>query len=217
MNRAITAATHIKSAMPALAPLVDALGPLELPRGRRTPLWDAVPKIIVGQMLSGHVADVIYTRVQKAAGSVGAQYPWMLADAQLRACGVSSRKIQTLRAFGVTLQTQPDIVSIWPELDYQELVNEVRKIWGLGEWSAAMLAIFHFEHEDIFPYSDGSLARALRFIQTNHTQPESRIDTDAASPFRSYLALYLWKALDQDYLKLNNHHITPNLPDSSPQ
>jgi DNA-3-methyladenine glycosylase II len=200
MKRANAAAKHIKSVLPLVAPIVEATGPVALPRGGETPLWVAVPKIIVGQMLSGHVADVIYARVQKAIEEQAVPYAWKLPVAQLRACGVSSRKIRTLQAFGSTYQSQPSIAVQWPQLPYDELRDQVGKIWGLGEWSASMLAIFHFGHEDVFPHSDGSLLRALRILSKFQNVPIDEFDTSKASPYRTYLALHLWKALDQGHL-----------------
>ena len=60
-----------------------------------------------------------------------------------------------------------------------------------------------FGHENVFPAGNGSLARALKSISERKRQKHSKpLDIDRASPYRSYLALYLWQMLDSGELEL---------------
>ncbi|TPW11131.1 MAG: 3-methyladenine DNA glycosylase, partial [Halothiobacillaceae bacterium] len=67
---------------------------------------------------------------------------------------------------------------------------------GLSRWSASMLGIFYFAMEDIYPEIDGTIMRVQRLLQGRNIE----LNPEAVSPYRSYLALYLWKLLDEGLL-----------------
>ena len=73
----------------------------------------------------------------------------------------------------------------------------------MGDWTASILALFYVGHEDVFPAGDGSLQRAITALQRIGTKRSRRykFDPERAQPFRSYLALYLWQALDTGMLE----------------
>lgn len=66
----------------------------------------------------------------------------------------------------------------------------------MSDWTASILAIFHFGHEDVFPHNDGSINRALSKIGY---VPEN-FDPLPAALYRSYLAMYLWSILDRNII-----------------
>ena len=73
---------------------------------------------------------------------------------------------------------------------------------GPSHGPAAILAIFHFGHEDLYPEGDGSLKRAEKLLGIKHLVSGYKIQPELASPYRSYLALYLWRALGEGNLSL---------------
>ena len=81
----------------------------------------------------------------------------------------------------------------WPLLDCDDLLREVQQIKGVGPWSASILAMFHFAHEDLFPIQDSSLRKAIALLK----ERDVIIIPERATPYRSYLACYLWQLLDQ--------------------
>ena len=85
-------------------------------------------------------------------------------------------------------------------MEWNTLCESVCGFWGMSEWTASILAIFHFGHEDVYPNGDGSLRRAEKLVSMMRFDDDYRIRSDLAAPYRSYLALYLWKALDEGYL-----------------
>jgi DNA-3-methyladenine glycosylase II len=77
--------------------------------------------------------------------------------------------------------------------------NEVTAFWGMSDWSAAILSIFYFGHEDVFPASDGTLLRVQALLQSAG-YVNANVGGAEAAPYRSYLALYLWKLNDDGLL-----------------
>lgn len=188
--------SHIHTNLPELRDLLDVVGVQQMPQSLDVDLAEALGKIVIGQMLSGSVADVIYKRVQKKLCDQGGRYVWDLLPDDLIACGLSRRKIKTFQEFGNSFQAAPEIIMAWHHMGFEELRKSVCEYWGLGEWSAAMLAIFHLGIIDVFPASDGSLFRAIEILQRRG----AIIKPELASPYRSYLCLYLWAGLDRGYI-----------------
>jgi DNA-3-methyladenine glycosylase II len=151
-------------------------------------------------MLSRKAAASIYSRLQTKAKEEGLSGTWELRDAHLAACGVSSRKIKTIKCFRTNYIRDPGYYQNWKNLSPNSLLQEVNKQWGMSDWTSNMLSIFHFGHEDVFPENDGSIKRALNLAHELINR-SAKLDPKAAKPYRSYLALYLWQALDHGILK----------------
>jgi DNA-3-methyladenine glycosylase II len=75
----------------------------------------------------------------------------------------------------------------------KELITDVTRLKGVGPWTASILAMFHFAHQDLFPIQDSSLRKAMSLLKDQGIL----IIPERAQPYRSYLACYLWDMLDQ--------------------
>lgn len=190
---------HIRGELPALDPLIAATGEVALPRASSEPVADALVRIVAGQMLSRTAAQSILARMQAAADRVGCGALYNLPDTELRGCGLSGRKARTIALIAQMATEEPDRLETWRTLPFDELRGEVSQVWGLSDWSASVLGIFHFAQPDVFPMSDGSLARAIRLVEQQVPKIGDRLRHEAAAPFRSYLALTLWAALDNGH------------------
>lgn len=195
-----SAYAHIRAELPALDPLIAATREVALPTMSNEPVADALVRIVAGQMLSRSAAQSILARMKGAADRSGCSALYDLPDAELRACGLSGRKAKTIALIAEMAGSEPGRLESWRGLPFNELRREVSQVWGLSDWSASVLGIFHFGQPDVFPMSDGSLVRAIRLIEQQVPKIGERLDHDAAAPFRSYLALTLWTALDNGHL-----------------
>jgi DNA-3-methyladenine glycosylase II len=190
---------HIRTALPQIRPMLDYLGPIELPQPSLVSIPEAVVKIVIGQMLSNSAARAIYSRVSKATESAGTIGSWLLQDDVLLSCGLSKRKVRTIREFSEAYNGNAAMIEVWPSLEYEELVEEVSRFWGLSIWTADMLAIFHFGHGDVFPASDGSIKRAMEQAGITFGIDENDWRIGSLSPHRTYFSLCLWKSIDVGY------------------
>lgn len=192
--------SHIKKNFPFLEPLIQRTGVVPLPNSSEEPVADALVRIVVGQMLSQVAARSIVARMVSAAEAAGCGPLYHLPVSELRACGLSGRKARTISLIAELADQDPNGLEGWRELPFEELRRKVGSIWGLSDWSASILGIFHFAEPDVFPVSDGSLARAIRLVEQQYLLSEERLEHEAASPFSSYLAILLWHALDNGHL-----------------
>jgi DNA-3-methyladenine glycosylase II len=125
--------------------------------------------------------------------------PWRLSETELAACGISRRKAFAIVSFGNHFEDDPKNFESWSDLEHEALVLEVGKFWGLSRWSADILALSYFGSPDVFPMSDGTLNRAIKAAIAHTSVPLNEWSIQAASPYRSYLARYLWKSIDTGY------------------
>ncbi len=192
--------SHLRDRYPFLVDLIAATGEVRLPEPNGDAVACSLVRIVAGQMLSRTAAQTILARMGAAADRLGLATLYVLPEAELRACGLSGRKARTIGMIAEIMSTEPARFERWRELPFPELRREVAGIWGLSDWSASVLAIFDFAHEDVFPLSDGSIIRAIRFIEKQKMRIGEKFQHEFASPYGSYLALTLWAALDTGVL-----------------
>jgi DNA-3-methyladenine glycosylase II len=192
----------ISATYPEHGDLFNQLKTVPKLKPRDIPLPEAVVRVVTGQMLSGAAAQTIYNRVAAAAAERELVGSWQLDFDVLRSCGLSGAKAKNICAFGARVGDNESALEHWRTLDVDSLIQEVRANQGMGDWTASILALFYVGHEDVFPTGDGSLRRAIAALQLRGTKRSRRykFDPDQARPFRSYLALYLWQALDTGML-----------------
>lgn len=158
-----------------------------------TPVIDALPRIIIRQMLSLKASASIIQRAEQKASAFGLTSIAYLPTDELVESGVTRRKAVTIERVAHCHLTQPDRVRSWSAMPIAELLHDLTQLKGVGLWTASILAMFHFAHEDIFPIQDSSLRTAIGQLKEQGIY----IVPERATPYRSYLACYLWDLLDQ--------------------
>lgn len=187
---------YLQSRYPNHAGLLGQVATVPKLRRREMVLPEAVVRVVTGQMLSSKAAQAIYQRVQNRAAELGKNGSWLLDLESLRACGLSGSKARTIFEFGKFVGSNPRALDHWYALSADELAREIGRHKGMGAWTAAIIALFYVGHEDVFPHGDGSIRRAIQLLEGRRRLKKFRVDSDLATPYRSYLAMYLWRALD---------------------
>lgn len=198
---------HMCESYPRLASCFNRVGQLDSIAPRLVRVDEAMTKIIVGQMLSRAAAETIFARLENARIDEGKRAIWALSDAKLRRLGLSARKARAIREFGAAYSKKSKEIERWRQLDYDHLVSEASRYWGISNWSIDMLAIFYFGMPDVFPSSDGTIKKAQSIIASNYLRGEA-LDPGLATPYRTTLALYIWAFVDRKIIG----HIDPPSP-----
>ena len=81
-----------------------------------------------------------------------------------------------------------------------ELSVFIQSLWGFGPWSAEMTAMFFFGMPDVWAKKDLILDRCIRKIAKLEDQNDEKI-IQFYSPFKTYLALHIWKANNSGLFK----------------
>jgi DNA-3-methyladenine glycosylase II len=191
------AVVHLGGAYPVMQDFFQRVGDIDKPILPRLNLCQAVSRVITGQMLSAKAANSIFSRLERKAKACGLPNVTELPLRSLRACGLSLRKAKAIRNFGLSYRADPAKYKCWPRLAFEDLLAAVSAHWGMSNWTAEMLAIFYFGHSDVFPTADGTIKKAVKYLeQTVINQP---FEPNLAKPYRTVLALYLWASVDRGY------------------
>jgi DNA-3-methyladenine glycosylase II len=117
----------------------------------------------------------------------------------MRACGLSARKIEYLVDLALHFDSGALHVGQWASMDDEAIIAELVAIRGIGRWTAEMFLIFHMLRPDVLPLDDIGM---LRGISENYFsgEPVSRSEAKevaaAWAPYRSVATWYLWRSLD---------------------
>ncbi len=184
---------HLIDTQPGIDLLLLQLPSRELLAPSNMPVIEALPRIIIRQMLSLKASATISERAEQKAKSLGAGGIAYLPVEELMGCGVSRTKAAAISSVAQCQQKEPDRVQSWSGMGSKELITDVTRLKGVGPWTASILAMFHFAHQDLFPIQDSSLRKAMSLLKDQ----DILIIPERAQPYRSYLACYLWDMLDQ--------------------
>lgn len=179
---------------PAMARLIAREGCVEFAPAEGGPL-DVLVRGIVGQQLSGAAAASIYRRL---ADTVGLS-PEALASASvadLHAAGLSGRKASYIRALAQSALSgdfDPDGLR---RMDDEEAIGALKRLQGVGRWTAHMFLIFALGRTDVLPVDDvGVRAAAGRVLGLGRPATEAELESagERWKPHRTAAALYLWR------------------------
>jgi DNA-3-methyladenine glycosylase II len=138
-------ATEILAARdPVLAGLVAEAGPMRIPRRTMSP-FAALVQAIVYQQLAGAAARAIHGRLIAALDGVVAPEALLgLSDETLRAVGLSTAKVRSLR--DLATKSLDGAVVLSPRAlarqSDDEVIARLSSVRGIGPWSAQMFLIF---------------------------------------------------------------------------
>ena len=180
---------------PELVRAIAQSGPVELVANQEDPFADRLCRAIAGQQLSVKAAQSIWNRVLAIAGDERlVEYFAQVDPDVLRGCGLSGAKVKAVGAIAqAALSGQLEATEL-SQLSATERTTRLTALWGVGQWTADMMNIFYFGEPDIWPDGDVAARKTLERL----TSKRRKTTRTAAyfSPYRSYLALYMWRYVD---------------------
>ena len=198
------ALAHLRAADPALARLIDRIGPYKLELKRTASLFGALAEAIVYQQLSGKAAATIHARVcalfPRPQEGLTAANILRASDAALRGAGLSRAKLLALRDLA-----QRDAAGQIPSfaeaqrLDDAALIERLTAVRGIGRWTVEMLLMFRLGRPDVLPADDYGIHKGLAVLQRRRALPvPADVHRRGArwAPYRSVASWYLWRATE---------------------
>lgn len=178
-----------------LAGAIARVGPLEIRSDPTAPLVDHLCRSVAGQQLSVRAAGTIWTRLLAAADRQPLS-DFLVEEniPRIRSCGLSGAKTRALCGIARAARDGELDVAALGAMDHSERSLRLTALWGVGQWTADMISIFHFGEQDVWPEGDAA-ARAT--LQRLTSRRRKTVRTAARfAPHRSMLALYMWEFLD---------------------
>jgi DNA-3-methyladenine glycosylase II len=199
-DRDLTHFDRAAARIPWLAPLAVRMCGVKPPR--YPTLWEACVNAIVFQQVSLLAASAIMRRLIVALGPSAERegvrlyaFPSLqrvLAseDSFLRAAGLSTSKLATLRRAGDALASGALDEAMLDERTSPEAATLLQKIKGIGPWTAAVILLRGLGRLDVFPVHDTSVARNLAMVTGSSLVGTVSI-VDALEPQQGMLYFHL--------------------------
>jgi methylated-DNA-[protein]-cysteine S-methyltransferase len=198
------AAAHLRAADPALARIIDRVGPLRLALKRTPSTFGALAEAIVHQQLSGRAAATIHSRLcalfpRPLRGPTADQLA-RVPDAALRAAGLSEAKQLALRDLASRARAGdvPELEAL-RRMEDEEIVAKLSQVRGIGRWTVEMLLIFRLGRPDVLPCEDLGVRKGLAFALRRRALPAPdalRARGERWRPYRTAASVYLWRAAE---------------------
>jgi DNA-3-methyladenine glycosylase II len=195
------AEAHLRRVDPVLGALIDANGPLPVPRPA-TGRYAALVRAIVGQQLSTKAAAAIHQRLLDQFDGREPQPAELLAidpDVLRTTAGLSRAKTTFLRSLAEHVQSGELDLDALDALDDDGVVAALRSVKGIGLWTAHVFLMFQLARPDVLPVGDLGIRRAVeRAYELDELPgaPELEAIAQPWRPYRSLAARHLWQSLE---------------------
>ncbi len=195
------ALAHLR-ADPAMAGLIDRIGPVKL-RPRRLSPFQSLTHAVIHQQLNAQAAGTILGRFRALFGDDGFPTPEAVLKASpegLRSAGLSRPKASYV--LGIAQKAVDGHIPTLDECERMtdaEIVERLTSIKGVGRWTAEMLLIFNLGRADVLPVDDLGVRKGFQFAYSKRKLPEPEQLARYGlrwSPYRTAAAWYLWRAAD---------------------
>ncbi|MEY2953054.1 MAG: hypothetical protein RLZZ401_1141 [Pseudomonadota bacterium] len=161
--------------------------------------FTTLARSIVGQQISVKAAQTVWDRFAVLPRKMTPANVLKLKVDDMRASGLSARKVEYLVDLALHFDAGSVHVSGWDGMDDETIITELVAIRGIGRWTAEMFLIFHLMRPDVLPLDDVGLINGISknyFSGDPVSRSDAREVAAAWAPFRSVATWYIWRSLD---------------------
>jgi DNA-3-methyladenine glycosylase II len=154
---------------------------------------------IVGQQISVKAAQSVWNKFEALPKRMTAANVLKLKVDDMRAAGLSARKVEYLVDLALHFDSGRIHVQQWRRMDDEDIIAELVAIRGIGRWTAEMFLMFHLMRPDVLPLDDVGLIKGISenyFSGEPVSRSEAREVAEAWAPWRSVATWYMWRSLE---------------------
>ena len=154
---------------------------------------------IVGQQISVKAAQSVWNRFEALPRRMTAANVLKLKVDDMRAAGLSARKVEYLVDLALHFDSGRLRVNQWQRMGDEAIIAELVAIRGIGRWTAEMFLMFHLLRPDVLPLDDAGLIKGISlnyFSGEPVSRSEAREVAEAWAPWRSVATWYMWRSLE---------------------
>jgi DNA-3-methyladenine glycosylase II len=154
---------------------------------------------IVGQQISVKAAQTVWDRFALLLKKITASNVLKLKVDDMRAAGLSARKVEYLVDLALHFDNGAVHVKAWETMDDEAIIAELIAIRGIGRWTAEMFLIFHLMRPNVLPLDDVGLINGISqsyFSGEAVSRSDAREVAAAWAPYCSVATWYIWRSLD---------------------
>lgn len=200
MNSA--AKRHFRKVDPVLFRAAASVGKLEIISPKKPKeYFAALCRNIISQQLGSGAASAILGRFQGLfpGKKPSAKRLASISLEQLRATGMSWAKAAYLKDAALRLEAGELRLSHLPKLSDEEVIIELTKIKGIGQWTAEMFLMFTLGREDVFSFGDLALRNTMQelYHMRGFSLKKAEPIVKKWSPYRTWASRVLWGIKEQ--------------------
>lgn len=177
----------------AIGHMLEVAGPP--PLRLREPGFAGLVAIVISQQVSVASANAIHARLAAAFDPLEPAAIAAASDAALRACGLSSAKVKTLKAIATAIVSGAIDFEALATMPASEAHAALCTVHGIGPWTADIFLLFCLGHPDAWPVGDIALQEAARIALKLRKRPDPARLTKIGEkwrPHRGVAARLLW-------------------------
>ena len=166
---------------------------------QRGDAFTTLARSIVGQQVSVASAQRVWDRLAALPRSMTPRSVLKLKVDDMRAAGLSARKVEYLVDLALRFDSGQLHVKQWDQMEDQAIVAELVAIRGISRWTADMFLIFHLARPNVLPLDDATLIQGISqhyFSGDPVSRSDAREVAEAWKPWCSVATWYIWRSLD---------------------
>jgi 3-methyladenine DNA glycosylase/8-oxoguanine DNA glycosylase len=179
--------------------LIDLTGPVKT--FKITDPFEGLVSQIIYQSISMKAGNTIWSRFKENIYPITPESILNQSYDDIKAIGLSHSKTQYIihvadAFYNDTINTHFD------DLTDDQIITELTKIKGVGEWTAQMMLIFCFERPNVISYKDFGIRKGIEWLfDIDHklTKEEFQYYKELFSPYATTASHYLWEVHAKTY------------------
>jgi DNA-3-methyladenine glycosylase II len=156
----------------------------------------SISNLIIEQQISFKAAITIKKRFQHLVKNLDYNQILNLENDKIQKIGLSFRKVEYIKnTYEFFLKNSIK----FDDLSNEEVIHELTKIKGIGEWTVQMFLIFNFFRQDIFSKKDLALLNSIKKNYFIKDLTSKKLDNliKKWKPFNSIASLLLWESVER--------------------
>lgn len=184
---------HLKNSDKILGQAIDEIGMVK--RRVEINIFEGLISSIISQQISTNAALTVKSRLKELLGEINPHIIDKTSIGEIQKCGMSHRKADYIKGIAeaaINGIIEFDNLSI---LEDQEIIRELTRIKGVGEWTVEMLLIHSLERPNILSYKDLGIRRGIMKLYglSQLSKEEFEVYRKRYSPYGTTASIYLWE------------------------
>ena len=183
---------------PLLNKIVSNNGVIEIKVDRSIDTFECLAQTVVEQQLSYKAAKSIWNKIKSTSKEMELDLIDYFDEENgllLRKNGLSQNKIKSIMGAKEAVNNGLITLDKIKSLEFEEYKKLIKSLWGFGDWSAEMIAIFYLGRTNVWSDGDLMLNKGIEEICENSSITPHEL-VELVDPFQSYLALHIWRHKD---------------------
>lgn len=184
---------YLKKMDPVLGAEIDRIGFIK--RQVDSDIFASLISSIISQQISTKAALTVKQRLLELVGEITPENIINIEVETIQKCGMSMRKADYIKSSAEAVYTKSIDIENLNRLTDEEVIKELIKLKGIGEWTAEMMLIHSLERPDILSYKDLGIRRGMMRLYSLEDISKDKFEVyrKRYSPYCTVASIYLWK------------------------